>query len=358
MRWFAFFALTIVPLSARAQGTVTFTPGPGADPLITALGIDTALLEERLEAEVAAAFNVLEPDEYLRALADAQAFSNSGLGIDYASNPTLFTAGIAAKFAVATGDEGLGEYYEDRPVGGVAPNISLMAGLNLGLVGFDWLTLYGNYFAQGQKMEQLDGYLQNFGFHAQVKFFRPEGDAAEYLFQWGGFDLSTGYEWSRLKVELTERLDTTMPLAGDATDPVTGEPINTDAVFAGIGTFNITTTASNIPFELTTNFRLLYFATLFFGVGYDVHLGSGEMEIDLSGDVTATNPLDGSEVNLGTASVTVTEEGKPSAGVFRLIAGLQLNISVVKVFVQANIAPTGTNNATAVAAGAGVRVAW
>jgi hypothetical protein len=356
MRWFSLLAALLLPLSAHAEVTIQITGG--ASDLANDLGIDLTELQSQLQAEVEAAFNVAEPKEYVRALADAQAFSNSGLGVDYASNPTLFTAGIAAKFAVATGDEGLGEYYEDRPVGGVAPNISVMGGLNLGMVGLDWLTLYGNYFAQGQKMEQLDGYLQNFGFHAQVKFFRPEGDAAEYIFQWGGFDLSTGYEWSQLKVELSERLDTTTPLAGNTIDPTTGEPVNTDAVFAGVGTFNITTTASNLPIELTTNFRLLYFATLFFGVGYDLHFGSGKMEIDLTGDVTATNPLDGSDVNLGTAQVTVTETGKPSPGVFRLIAGLQANISVVKVFVQANIAPTGTNNATAVAAGAGVRVAW
>jgi len=356
MRTLSLITTLLLPLSAYAD--VTITMSGGATDFANQLGIDLTDLETQLQNEVAAAFNVAEPAEYLRALADAQAFSNSGLGVDYASNPTLFSAGIAAKFAVATGDEGLGEYYEERPVGGVAPNISIMAGLNLGMLDIDWLTIYGNYFAQGQKMEQLDGYLQNFGFHAQVKFFRPEGDAAEYIFQWGGFDLSLGYEWSRLKVELTQQLDTTTPLAGDATDPLTGEPVNTDAVFAGVGTFNITTTASNIPFELTTNFRLLYFVTLFFGVGYDVHLGSGEMEIDLTGDLTATNPLDGSEVSLGTASVVVTEEGKPSAGVFRLIAGLQVNISVVKVFVQANLAPSAHNGATAVAAGAGVRVAW
>lgn len=356
MRPLCLLATLFVPVSAYAEVTITVTGG--AADLLTALNINEDELRNQLQAEVESAFNVLEPGEYVRALADAQAFSNSGLGVDYASNPTLFSAGLAAKFAVATGDEGLGERYEDRPVGGVAPNISMMAGLNLGLIGIDWLTIYGNYFRQGQKIEQLDGYLHNFGFHAQVKFFRPEGDAAEYLFQWGGFDLSTGYEWSRLKIELSQQLDTTLPLGGDTADPLTGEPINTDAVFAGIGTFSITTTASNIPFELTTNFRLLYFATLFFGVGYDVHLGDGEMEIDLTGDLTATNPLDGSDVNLGTASVVVSETGKPSAGVFRLIAGVQANISVVKVFVQANIAPTGTNNATAVAAGAGVRVAW
>ena len=356
MRTPLLLAALLSPVSALAN--VTITVSGGASDFASQLGLDLSELQAQLESQVAEAFNVAQPKEYLRALADAQAFSNSGLGVDYASNPTLFSAGLAAKFAVATGDEGLGEYYEDRPVAGVAPNISLMAGLNLGLIGIDWLTLYANYFRQGQKIEQLDGYLQNFGFHAQVKFFRPEGDAAEYVFQWGGLDLTLGYEWSRLKTELSETLDTTTPLAGDTVDPTTGEPIEADAVFSGIGTFNITTTASNIPFELTTNFRLLYFATLFFGLGYDVYLGDGEMEIDLTGDLTATNPLDDSEVDLGTASVVVTDTGEPSSGVFRLILGLQANISIVKVFVQANIAPTGTNNASAVAAGAGVRVAW
>jgi hypothetical protein len=139
---------------------------------------------------------------------------------------------------------------------------------------------------------------------------------------------------------------------------LSGSGIDTEAVFGGLGTFTITTTASNVPVELTTNFRLFYVATIFLGAGYDFHFGDGEMEVDLTGDIVADNPSDNSEVNLGSAEVEVNQTGKPSDGVFRLILGLQANISVVKVFVQANIAPNIQNGATAVAAGAGVRVAW
>jgi hypothetical protein len=350
MRSFLLLAL-VLPLSAQAATVNVNLTGGAAVDLAAALGIDPAQIEQQLEREIAAAFNTENPEEYVRALADAQAFSNSGLGVDYASNPTLFSAGLSAKVAASSGDEGLGEYYEERPVAGVAPNISVMAGLNMDFIGLDWLTLYGNYFAQTHTVEELDGSLQNFGFHAQVKFFRPpESEGADYIFQWGGLDLTTGYEWSRMRLTLSQKLDTPMPLSGSG--------IDTEAVFGGLGTFTITTTASNVPVELTTNFRLFYVATIFLGAGYDFHFGDGEMEVDLTGDIVADNPSDNSEVNLGSAEVEVNQTGKPSDGVFRLILGLQANISVVKVFVQANIAPNIQNGATAVAAGAGVRVAW
>jgi hypothetical protein len=344
-RWPLLLVL-LSPRIAAADVVVTVQPA-GGNQLAAALGIELASIETQLAAELETAFNVLEPGEYVRALADAQAFSNKGLGVDYASNPTLFVAGVAGNFAMALGDEGLGERYEERPVIGAAPNVSVMAGLNLGIIGADWLTLYGNFFAQDAKIKEMSGALFNYGVHAQIKFFRPEGDAAELLFQWGGFDLTTGFAYSRLALELEKTLDTPVPLSG--ADP----SVSAEANFAGTGTFNITTTAMTVPIELTTNIRFLYLLSLFVGVGYDVQLGNGEMEVDLDGNLSAQNPLDSSAIDLGTATVQVTEESKPSPGQLRLLAGLQVNVSMVKVFVQVNAIPD-----SAVSAGAGVRLAW
>ncbi|MFC1609404.1 hypothetical protein ACFL6C_00460 [Myxococcota bacterium] len=333
--------------AVAVEGEVTIRPAAGSDVLANALGLAMADLEALMEAELEKAFNLLEPGEYVRALADAQAFSNKGLGVDYASNPTLFVAGLAGNFAMALGDEGLGEYYSERPVVGASPNISIMAGLNLDMFGFDWLTLYGNFFTQASKVDEISGNLLNYGFHAQVKFFRPDGDATDLLFQWGGLDITTGYEYSRLKMELEKELDTPFPLEGSS-------GVSTDAMYGGTGTYQITTTASTIPLELTTNLRLLYVATLFLGVGYDLQFGSGKMEVDLDGTLTADNPIDGSEVELGTAQVVVTQDAKPSQGQFRLLLGLQINISVLKLFVQLNLVPPDR----AISGGGGVRVAW
>ncbi len=326
---------------ARAEIKVTVDPA-GAQQL----GLQLSDLETQLSDELTAAFNLLKPKDYVRALTDAQAFSNKGLGVDYASNPTAFVVGVAGNFAVSLGDKGLGERYSERPIVGSAPNVSVMAGLNMDLIGMDWLTLYGNFFTQALTIEEVSGNLLNWGIHAQVKFFRPQDDGLEILFQWGGIDFTTGYEYSRLKLDLEKQLDTPLPLAGGVAA--------TEALFGGIGTFNITTTANTIPVELSTNFRLFYVLTLFMGAGYDIQLGNGKMTINLDGDLTAANPMGGDDIDLGTANVIASESSKPTEGLPRLMAGVQINLSMVKIFVQLNAIPPDR----AISGGGGLRIAW
>jgi hypothetical protein len=338
--------VTWISGNASASVVVNIEPAAGAD-LASELGISIDDLEAQLSEQVTAAFGLATPKAYVRALADAQAFSNKGLGVDYASNPTLFVAGLSGNFAMALGEKGFGEYYSDRPVVGVSPNVSMMGGLNFGFLGFDWLTLYGNFFAQGSKIEQFNGNLFNYGVHAQAKLFRPEGDAVEFIFQWGGLDITTGFEYSRLDLKLKQPLTTPAHLEGDS-------EISTAASFKSDGTYTIATSAMSVPFELSTNVRLLYFVTIFLGVGYDIQVGEASMKLNLEGELGAENPTDGSEVDLGSVSIEATEKSEPSGGMPRVLAGVQVNVSFLKVFVQLNAMLPDRG----VSAGAGVRVAW
>ena len=339
--------VALVPGLALAAPTVTVTVDPAAgSALASQLGVSLDQLSAQLGEQIASGLGVLEPEKYVRALTDAQAFSNKGLGVDYASNPTVFVVGVAANFAMSLGDKGLGERYAEHPVVGVAPNISAHAGLNLGFLGGDRFMLFGNYFAQGLKVNEFDGDLYNIGFHLQAKFFAAPDDG-NFLFKWGGFNLTSGYEHSRLTMELKKEFTTNAPLTGNTSG------VSADASFTGTGTYTITTTSEAIPIELTTNIRLLYVLTLFAGAGYDIQLGKGTMDVKMQGTMSAKNPLDGSDLSLGTATIDVTQDAKPSPGRFRYMAGLQVNLSVIKVFVQMNAIPNA-----AVSAGAGVRVAW
>lgn len=333
------------------QVNVNIDPGAGAD-LVTLLGIDLDAIEAQLATEVKRAFNAATPrapQEYLRSLADAQAFSNKGLGVDYASSPESFVLGAAVGVSLSLGDRGLGEIDADQPVAGVAPNMTVMAGLNFDMIGLPWLTVYGNFFYLDYQYEQLTAEVRNFGLHAQLSIFKPEGDALELLFQWGGFLITTGFEWSYLGLTLQDELETELPLQGAIA--------SLDAKLISTGTFRIQTTANMIPIELTTAIRFLYIAGLYIGVGFDAQLGDAEMSIELQGNMTATHPTDGSTIDLGTLEIkaidSTAETGKPSEMRIRFLAGAQVNLSVVKLFVQVNLVPE-----LAVSAAAGLRIAY
>jgi hypothetical protein len=336
--------LLSVPVAARAA-TVTVSVDPVAgSQLASQLGITTDQLSAQLAQQIQSALVTLNPEAYVRALADAQAFSNKGLGVDYASNPSLFVIGAAGNFAVSLGDKGLGEAYSQHPVMGLAPNVSIHGGLNLGFLGLDSLTLFGNYFTRGLSIKEYDGDLSNYGVHLQLKLFAAPNDGS-FLFKWGGLNVTSGFEYSHLTVRLQRPLSTTVLLSGSAG--------STNATFDGNGTLTVDTTAQTIPIELTTNIRLLYVLSLFAGAGFDIQLGSGDMDVNLSGNLSAPSPNGGDKLALGQAKVTVTQPAQPSPSQIRLLAGVQLNLSVVKIFVQANASPNSSFSG-----GGGVRVAW
>ncbi|MEZ4273149.1 MAG: hypothetical protein R3C68_17455 [Myxococcota bacterium] len=180
---------------------VTLSPGPGQD-LANRLGIDIGQLNTLIRNEVEQVFGLVDTKSYLTAMGDAQAFAGKGLGVDYASNPTKFVVGVGAGFAVALGDRGLDELNEESPIVGAAPNISLMAGMNLGILGAEDVTVYMNAFRYSTTYRGLHTKLRNFGVHGQVKLFRPEDDLSDLLVQWGGLDLTTGIVRARTNYSL------------------------------------------------------------------------------------------------------------------------------------------------------------
>ena len=78
------------------------------------------------------------------------------------------------------------------------------------------------------------------------------------------------------------------------------------------------------------------------------------MTINLDGDLTAANPMGGDDIDLGTANVIASESSKPTEGLPRLMAGVQINLSMVKIFVQLNAIPPDR----AISGGGGLRIAW
>jgi hypothetical protein len=318
--------------SAHAQVNVTIETTGDGQAFADALGISIQELETEITDEINAVYNVLQAEEYLQALADAQAFSNKGLGVDYASNPTFITFGLAANATVAFGDDGFREAESDQPVANLSPNISFMVGANLNALGrpkLNNLTIFANGFSYKTNFtDEVEGRITNVGLHVQYKLFRRPDKLIQGIIRWGGLDLTAGVEYARLGISLEkDEIESELELDGG------------QARFDGVGTLDLDTETWTVPFEVSSNLRLLKFITLFGGTGIDIQMGGNEMDVNLDGTLTGIDPNDQSETEIGTANVSVLETAGPNRGKMRFFGGIQANILIVRASLQLNVAP-------------------
>lgn len=351
-------AMTAGPApTARADVQVQFQPGPGAE-FAARAGVDLETLRGQMQAELQNLFQTYRLADYLRAFGDAQSFTTRGMGVDYASNFKAVMVGIGANLSLNVEKgylpEGTGA---EPPAGGVAPNATVMAGVNLNVLGIAPICLYANYFKRSASLGDFTADLSNFGVHAQLKLFGPEGSGLmDALVQWGGLDITTGFERANLGMTLKQGFRRNIPV-GMAGAQGGGSPVidlNT------MGSFRMNARTLSVPLELTTNFRLLYLLSVYGGLGFDWQLGGGsDMSVDLNGSMVGVTPAAGGQpsmrVDVGTAAITATESVEPSAGRLRWLLGAQVNVLIVRLFVQLNLA---TQDPVLASVAMGLRIAF
>ncbi len=331
-----------------ADVVISLDPTPEANDFAAAVGYDLNQLEADIQRDIQEIYGLFDPDEYLGAFANAASLSNKGLGVDYASNMTSFSFGGGLNVAASAGNEGFEGVQEGRLVGGLAGNISIMAGINLGVVGFDRVNLYANYFKRSMSFnDYLNIDSTNLGIHAQIKLITPKVNGlAKYAFQWGGLDLTTGLQSSTLKFTGGETIRNEFSVGENGMQRM--------ASLTATGDYELDLNAIVVPIELSTNARLLYFLSIYGGVGADLQAGKAKLTVNVTGDLEAEDPNDPSQtVNLGTGNITASEESGPSVGKFRAFAGAQVNILQLKIYTQADL----TQNLAA-SLSLGARVVW
>src|SRR5688572_4553166 len=174
------------------------------------IGIDPAELEAQIGGAITEELNLADPDSYLGYFANAAAMATKGMGVDYASNPKKFSGGLAFGTAVSGVPLSFARGPEELPEGGYAFMMALHAGVNLGVLTpgdkgpLEHVLLYvsGLGFSPPSARE-FKGTMYNFGVHGQIKLFGPiDLKAAE----WGGIDLTGGYERSFYRLQLSQGL--------------------------------------------------------------------------------------------------------------------------------------------------------
>ena len=303
------------------------------------LGIDTVEAENEIRNVLDEQLRAYDIAGFLTSMADAGGIAGKGIGVDYATNPKDFVFGIsvgtganASGFVFGRGDTLL-------PEAGFALQASMMGGINLGLLTKSddptfldrvVVTAHGLGFNGAQR--EFQGSMYNFGGHVQVKVI---GKAGVGLFEWGGLDVTSGFERVRYKLALSRPL----PLTTSLED---GTELGWDAT----GTYSISVTDDSIPLELSTNLRISV-VSLFFGGAGDWHTGSALAMANLDGPVTGAA---GEQV--GSARLTISADQPATPFSYRFFTGLQINVLPVKVYAQINVASTQS-----VGAHAGIRFA-
>jgi hypothetical protein len=360
----AFALLAGLQGSVQAQPpTLQLNSGPQLDAFLQSVGMSRADLETFLTTKLDQLFQVSNAGGFLRNFGDAQGFTSKGLGVDYASEATYAEVGGAAAFAL-----GMNKTYQPGnaqgfPIQGVGLNATVMGGFSFGFLGVP-LMVFGNWMrVPTRDYGQMSGSLNNWGVHAQLRLFGPsrENSALKMLVRWGGIAITTGIDSSHmtlgLKQDFASSFQLPAPPAGYATGYV---DLKRDVAGAGSAQFDVNMMTKTIPLELTTSLRLLTLLSLYGGMGFDFRLdGWSSMDVTvnaaMTGRIPATSLTPASSVDLGSATVTASAREKPSPAKVRGIFGAQVNLWLVRLFVQFNVANT---HPTMASLAAGLRVAY
>ncbi|MFT4624644.1 MAG: hypothetical protein ACI8PZ_003303 [Myxococcota bacterium] len=320
---------TLAWASTAAAQQLTYTFDEAA---MQSVGLDSAQIEADLNGALEGAFDFGTQQAFLDSMAAAAALSAKGAGVDYATSPKrlIFGGGIGASTAGAGAS--FGSKPDDSatiplPENGVSVQITLMAGLNLGILNasedsaLDRLHIFVNGMsAPLPNGSPFGGNMYNIGAHAQ---FKLAGKPSPPKIGWGGLDLTTGYEHSTYRLTLSDQL------------PVGGSSGEADLLWDASGDFVVQASAQSVPIELSTSVRLGV-AALWLGGAVDMNTAVATESIQLGGPITAE--ASGESAELGTVKLEFDGEGESIGWVPRVFGGVQANILMIKVYGQLNYA--------------------
>ena len=310
---------------AAGQPTVQTNLDPAAQiALQAALGLTQAQLEQLIDDELRALYGLVDVPTFLRLSANAQSMANKGLGVDYATDFEDWLFGASVSVAADAGDADLDEV-RALADGDAERAVPVSAGAQisvfLGYATEDWrFYVSGLYYPLNP--DELEGTFYNAGVHVQYEAIGGVGRAS--LVRWGGLRLSSGFQFSRMLLELTDTYEVSGTLA---------QGLDLDT--ASVGTLELEQRAITIPLEATTHATFLYFLTLYAGVGIDFQFGDASMNLDVDTDLSTAGPSGGA-LPLGTARIIADELGDPDRIMVRFLGGVQLNIWRLKIFGQLN----------------------
>lgn len=306
-----------------------------------------------IEAEIKNKFQADKLTDLMGQMSNAQAITNKGQGVSYATDHSLFVIGSAGGVGINTTSGFNFSSNGGIPPVGVGIQGSIMVGLSLsrfpvpqiGPIDLKKLTIFANFY--GYSNDSLISGLaiktSAFGLHAQYKFIDGKNIGGIGVLNWGGVAFTSGFDVSSNTYTYKVGQKISVPSGGLTYDWTTNST----------SSLSLESSSFSIPLEVSTNVRLVYILSLFAGAGIDLNFGKSTIAANLDGPLTVNG------VAAGNAKLTASEEKGPSFGTLRFFAGPQINIvplkttNVVSIYAQGNYSIGGNYGVHA-----GIRIAW
>lgn len=315
---------------------LNFTPAPGMNATVAAsIAAEVQTIEDEINEGLPSAAT---PDRMLEGMANSSVMAGKGIGSDYASNMSVFLIGAG----VGVGADLEKNEDADADLSGAGVQGGVILGTNLGwldsktILGMETekLNMYINFMSYKHEMEtgdtQAEIDLASYGVHFSYDWVKSSGNV---LLGWGGVKLHWGYEYNKTTLkfdsEITEDLNHS---------PVPGTTYTSNIVANPFATIDVTT--QSIPVEISTSLQILYFVSIYGGLGADYNIGTATGKGDLNSttaDVTcagaACSPAPGDVGDIDTEA-NIDGKGKVNPFLFRGFGGVQVNLPFIRIFGQ------------------------
>jgi hypothetical protein len=321
---------------AHADSSVTVTLTPQGQQLAMEFGDSQAQLVQKAIDAINNTFETLRVSQVLQALMTTTAFANSGLGVDYAVKPGEHVVGVVVDGAISNDTSFLTSGHITT---GAVVNVNAMAGWNLARRGHPRWTVFANAGYATGSLYVLDGHMFSGGAHVQ---YRAIDSSAPGAARWLGVDVTSGAEVSRWE------LGNSAPVVTHFTLHASTGTGSRAVVLTSTGTLSLVATTFTVPVEVTTGVRFGDAFSIYAGGGVDVIAGDSTATMGLNGNMTQES--DGTP--LGSVVITASGHESPRPLTVHALAGLQLDVSHVHLYLQALVTPD------VYGAALGVRVAW
>ncbi len=266
---------------------------------------------------------------YGTGIANSTAFAYKGLTSDYSDNYDLFMVRVGGGAAVQ------GDLNNMESADGVGIGASATIGVNLDVlpidkIGFidlskmDLMVSFMGYEYE-EKVEDADTSLEisNFAIMARYQIIDDISIVPGSLLTWGGVHLHTGFQRSSMKGSFKQTFD-------NETITVSGQTATLSNTYAK---FDLDSTVTTIPVEVSTYLRAGYVFTFFAGSGFDLVTGSTDVSLTSSGTASGSGSVDQYSANI-VASESDSGDADPTN--FRAFGGFQFNLPLFRFTVQAN----------------------
>lgn len=303
--------------------------------------IDTEI--GKIEADINKDLPSGKPTRLMQGMADSSVMAGKGIGTDYASNMDVFLIGAG----VGVGADLHKDKQTDSDLSGAAVAPGLIVGMNLSwmdarrFMGMDTdrLNVFFNFmkYTYDHKIDdepgkRSDAELDMLSMGVHFRYDWIKGNGSKWL-GWGGVKFNFGYEYNKnditFKSEINEDADQFDEAGQNYSGSISGRPVAA-----------IDTSTHSIPLALSTDVQLLYFLSLYTGLGVDYNWGQSKGRGDLNGSDSSISCTGASCPGNPTIQVkpeaNIDATGKPTAFTSRAFFGVQLNLPFTRIFVQAD----------------------